>query len=63
MKELELWKFISKTISSGKKAALVVVAESSNSSPGRQGFKMVITEDAEQFGTIGGGIMEKDMIE
>ncbi len=24
---------------------------------------MVITEDAEQFGTIGGGIMEKDMIE
>jgi xanthine dehydrogenase accessory factor len=63
MKELELWKFILKTISSGKKATLVVVAESSNSSPGRQGFKMAITEDAEQFGTIGGGIMEKDMIE
>ena len=63
MKELELWKFISKTISTGKIVTLVVVVESSNSSPGRQGFKMVITEDAEQFGTIGGGIMEKDMIE
>jgi xanthine dehydrogenase accessory factor len=63
MKELELWEFILKTISSGKKATLVTVAESSNSSPGRQGFKMVITEDAEQLGTIGGGIMEKDMIE
>jgi xanthine dehydrogenase accessory factor len=63
MKELELWKFILQTISSNKKAVLLVVTESSNSSPGRQGFKMAITEDAEQFGTIGGGIMEKDMIE
>jgi xanthine dehydrogenase accessory factor len=63
MNEAILWKFILKTISSNKKAVLLVVAESSNSSPGRQGFKMVVTEDAEQFGTIGGGIMEKDMIE
>ncbi len=30
---------------------------------GRAGFKMVVTEDAEMIGTIGGGIMEKDMIE
>lgn len=63
MNEAILWKFILKTISSSKKAILLSVAESSNSSPGRQGFKMVITEDAEQLGTIGGGIMEKDMIE
>ncbi|MDH3268291.1 MAG: XdhC family protein [Ignavibacteria bacterium] len=63
MNEVTLWNFILKMISSDKKAVLLVVAESSNSSPGRQGFKMVITEDAEQFGTIGGGIMEKDMIE
>ncbi len=59
----DLWDFIHKTISSEKKAVLLTVAESSNSSPGRQGFKMVVSEDAEQFGTIGGGIMEKDMIE
>ncbi len=63
MKETALWKFILNAIKSDKKAVLLVVAESSNSSPGRQGFKMVITEDAKQFGTIGGGIMEKDMIE
>lgn len=63
MNETILWKFILNTINAGKKAVLLVVAESSNSSPGRQGFKMVITEDAEQVGTIGGGIMEKDMIE
>ena len=63
MNEVKLWKFILNTISSGKKAVLLVVAESSNSSPGRQGFKMAVTEDAEMVGTIGGGIMEKDMIE
>jgi xanthine dehydrogenase accessory factor len=63
MKEAKLWNFILKTINSDKKVVLILVAESSNSSPGRQGFKMVIAEDAEQFGTIGGGIMEKDMIE
>jgi xanthine dehydrogenase accessory factor len=63
MNELMLWEFILKNISSSKKVVLLVVAESSDSSPGRQGFKMVITEDAGQFGTIGGGIMEKDMVE
>ena len=63
MNEVLLWKFILKSICSDKKAVLLVVAESSNSSPGRQGFKMVVNEDGEQFGTIGGGIMEKDMIE
>lgn len=41
----------------------MIVAESSNSSPGKQGFKMAVTEDAEMIGTIGGGIMEKDMID
>ena len=63
MNEVLLWKFILKTISSNKKAVLLVVAESSNSSPGRQGFKMAVNEDVEMIGTIGGGIMEKDMIE
>jgi len=63
MKEMELWKFLLETINTSKKALLLIVAEASNSSPGRQGFKMVVTEDAEQFGTIGGGIMEKEMIE
>ena len=63
MKEIDLWNFIHKTISSDKKVVLLTVAESSNSSPGKQGFKMVVSKDEEQFGTIGGGIMEKDMID
>lgn len=63
MNEVILWNFILKTISSDKKAMLLVVAESSDSSPGRQGFKMAVDEEGETVGTIGGGIMEKDMIE
>ena len=63
MNEVILWNFISDNIKANKKVVLLVVAESSNSSPGRQGFKMVVNEDAETIGTIGGGIMEQEMIE
>lgn len=63
MNEISLWNFILKRINSGKKIILMIVAESSNSSPGKQGFKMAVTEDAEMIGTIGGGIMEKDMVD
>ena len=63
MNETDLWKFILKSIRSEKKIVLLVVAESSNSSPGRQGFKMAVTDDAEMIGTVGGGIMEKDLVD
>ena len=63
MNNTALWNFILKRLEAYKKVVLLVVVDSSKSSPGRKGFKMVISEDAEQFGTIGGGIMEKDMIE
>ncbi len=41
---------------------LLVVAESSGSSPGRQGFKMAVAED-EIAGSIGGGVMEVRLVE
>jgi xanthine dehydrogenase accessory factor len=41
---------------------LLVVAESSGSSPGRQGFKMVVASD-ELYGSIGGGMMEVKLVE
>ena len=63
MKDTQLWNFILKRLETDKKSILLIVVESSKSSPGRKGFKMVVSEDAELFGTIGGGIMEKDMIE
>lgn len=62
MKEFTLWKSILKSLYNKKKVALLIVAESSNSSPGKQGFKMAVNEDGVLYGTIGGGIMEKNLI-
>ncbi len=41
---------------------LLVVAESSGSSPGRRGFKMIVAED-ELTGSIGGGVMEVRLVD
>ena len=41
-----------------KKVVLMIVVENKGSSPGRQGFKMMLTEDGKKFGTVGGGATE-----
>jgi xanthine dehydrogenase accessory factor len=63
MKEIELWKFIDEKLITGYKVILLVVAESSKSSPGRAGFKMAISSDNALTGTVGGGIMEHKLLE
>lgn len=42
---------------------LLVVAESSGSSPGRAGYKMAIAADGGLCGSIGGGVMEVNLVE
>ena len=42
---------------------LLVVAESSGSSPGRAGYKMAVAADGELCGSIGGGVMEVNLVE
>jgi len=42
---------------------LMVVATSSGSSPGRPGYKMAVGEDGELIGSIGGGVMEVNLVE
>lgn len=61
-KELEIWKFIADKLGQNKNVTLLVVAESSGSSPGRVGFKMAVAED-EMCGSIGGGVMEVSLVE
>lgn len=41
---------------------LLVVAESSGSSPGRPGYKMAVADDGELTGSIGGGVMEVNLV-
>lgn len=50
-----------KALDAGEDAILLIVAESSGSSPGRQGFKMAVAGD-ELCGSIGGGVMEVNLV-
>ncbi len=60
--ELEIWQFAARRLKKHEPAMLLVVAESSGSSPGRQGFKMVVAEN-DLAGSIGGGVMEVRLVE
>ncbi len=62
-KELELWTFIAGRLKRDESVMLLVVAESSGSSPGRQGYKMAGGADGELYGSIGGGVMEVNLVE
>ena len=62
-KELELWQFIAERLGEGQPVMLLVVGESSGSSPGRQGYKMAVGADGELFGSIGGGVMEVNLVQ
>ncbi|CAN5412733.1 hypothetical protein BH10ACI1_BH10ACI1_27430 [soil metagenome] len=61
-KELEIWRFTSEKLRRNESVVLLVVAESSGSSPGRRGFKMIVAND-EMRGSIGGGVMEVRLVE
>ncbi len=62
-KELELWNFIASRLNDGAAVMLLLVADSTGSSPGRAGYKMAVASDGELFGSIGGGVMEVNLVE
>ena len=62
-KEIELWQFIGDHLRCGERIALLLVAESHGSSPGRAGYKMAVAENGDLIGSIGGGVMEVKLVE
>jgi xanthine dehydrogenase accessory factor len=62
-KELELWRFVRDRLGREQSVMLLIVAESTGSSPGRQGYKMAVSTDGELAGSIGGGVMEVHLVE
>jgi xanthine dehydrogenase accessory factor len=62
-KEQELWQFVGERLERNELVMLLIVAESSGSSPGRQGYKMAVGADGELCGSIGGGVMEVNLVE
>lgn len=62
-KELKFWQFIDNQLNRNDKVMLLVVVDSTGSSPGRQGFKMAVNTEGGLCGSIGGGIMEIKLVE
>ncbi len=61
-KDLEIWKFAAESLRRGESVTMLIVAESSGSSPGREGFKMAVAGD-EMCGSVGGGVMEVGLVQ
>jgi len=60
---MELWSYIHNHLSNQEVVILITVIDCKGSSPGRVGFKMAVSEDGTIAGSIGGGVMEFNMVE
>jgi xanthine dehydrogenase accessory factor len=60
---MNIWKFIQSKLLQDIDLMLLIVVQSSGSSPGKPGFKMAVTHTKELFGSIGGGNVEHEMVE
>ncbi len=61
MNNMLFWEFVHENLQAGEPLMLLLVVESGGSSPGRAGFKMAVTASGLSRGTIGGGIMEREL--
>ncbi|MBN1252431.1 MAG: XdhC family protein [Bacteroidales bacterium] len=60
---MNIWNFVLNKLADNKDVMFLAIVESNGSSPGRQGFKMAVSSDNQLFGSIGGGVMEFEMVE
>ncbi len=60
---MEFWKQIQNELEHKHAVVLMYVIESQGSSPGRQGFKMMVSQSGRLAGSIGGGFMEHKLVE
>lgn len=60
---MDIWSFIFNQLSSKQRVVLITVINCQGSSPGRVGFKMAVSENGEIAGSVGGGVMEFNMVE
>ena len=60
---MSLWRLALSSLERNIPVLLLYVVESKGSSPGRQGFFMVVNGEGETEGSIGGGIMEYKFLE
>ncbi|MCE7736865.1 MAG: hypothetical protein GPJ54_18420 [Candidatus Heimdallarchaeota archaeon] len=63
MKYYHFWQEIRRKLVSKLDIILLIVGNHEGSSPGKQGFKMLLDENGDRIGTIGGGIMEANILD
>lgn len=63
MNDLEIYKKAALVLGTGENIALVMVISTTGSTPGKVGYKMLVWgKNKETFGTIGGGLVEAEVI-
>lgn len=60
---MNIWNFIQTQLNLNNNLMLLVVVDSTGSSPGRKGFKLALSENGSMEGSIGGGALEYDLVE
>ena len=60
---VDFWKFVHRRLSADERLFLAHVARHSRHSPGTTGARLAVGEDGTTRGTIGGGIMEADVLQ
>ncbi len=58
MLDFEIFKKANELLEKGEIFSIITIVEASGSSPGKTGFKMLVTKDGETIGTVGGGTLE-----
>lgn len=64
MKEIHFWNFIHSHLNSNQNNSVILIAvvDHSKGSPGKRGFKMAVSSSGDSAGSIGGGVMEFNII-
>jgi xanthine dehydrogenase accessory factor len=64
MNDLEIYKKAAQILGKGENIALITVISTTGSTPGKVGYKMLVwAENANTLGTIGGGLVEAEIID
>ena len=57
------WEHLLRKLKDDQKVYVLTVIENFGSSPGRKGFKMLVSEDQFIYGSVGGGVMEFSLVD
>jgi xanthine dehydrogenase accessory factor len=60
---MEILRHCSELLEGGTNLTLVTIVKASRGTPGKEGFKMILTDQNQLFGTVGGGAIEHQAVQ